>query len=246
MTNICIDIETIPSQREGVKERFIEESVNNFKAPSSLTKGKACEDLGLTGDKAKYTSKDDAIRMWEQEMAPKLAESVGIDKWRKTSLDASQGEIISIALITDNDEICLHRKLGNEESELISSFYEKIANLVMGRHVYMIGHNIKGFDLPFIFRRSVINRVKPSVDIKPFGNHGQDFYDTMVGWCGYKDTISQDNLCKALDIAGKPGDISGANVWDHIEAGDYERVIEYNLDDAKKVRQIYNRLTFKS
>ena len=75
--NVFLDIETIPG--ESCREEFIAEAVANFKAPSSLTKTQACADLGLTGDDAKFTAKDDAIRQWTErfnvERAPEVAGS---------------------------------------------------------------------------------------------------------------------------------------------------------------------------
>ena len=66
----------------------------------------------------------------------------------------------------------------------------------------------------------------------------------MQAWCGFKDRISQDNLCKALGIEGKPSDISGENVWDFYRAGGIDRIEEYNRDDVEKAREIYKRLNF--
>ena len=60
--NIYFDIETIPCQKGALDyASFLEAEKKGFKAPSTLTKGKACEDLGITGNDAKFTSKDDAI-----------------------------------------------------------------------------------------------------------------------------------------------------------------------------------------
>jgi hypothetical protein len=98
MTNVIFDIETIPDQRPGAKERFIEESIANFKAPTSLTKTQAASDLGLTDtNEIKFTSAGDMKLRWEKEMAPKMAESVGIENWKKTSFDGGAGQIFSFA-----------------------------------------------------------------------------------------------------------------------------------------------------
>ena len=51
--NVFLDIETIPGQ--GLYEDYLSAELENFKAPSSLTKTQACADLGLTGNDAKLT-----------------------------------------------------------------------------------------------------------------------------------------------------------------------------------------------
>lgn len=66
-----LDIESIPGQTSF--ETFLKDAKENFKAPSDLTKGQACEDLGLTGDAAKYTSKDDAIKLWTERFGKEIA-----------------------------------------------------------------------------------------------------------------------------------------------------------------------------
>ena len=125
MTNVYLDVETIPAQ-SGLHsyENYLAEDKANFKAPSGLTRGQACKDLGLTGDDAKYTSKDDAIAKWEarfeEEKAPKVAE----EKWRKTSFDGAAGELISIAwAIGDEDILSVSRQLGASEAVMLESLY---------------------------------------------------------------------------------------------------------------------------
>ncbi len=100
------------------------------------------------------------------------------------------------------------------------------------------------FDLKFIFQRAVILGIEPPFKIPFDGRHGQHFFDNEIGWCGFKGNISQDALCKALGIEGKPDDISGATVWNHVRDGDLARVLEYNIDDTEKAWKIYKRLNF--
>ena len=50
-------------------------------------------------------------------------------------------------------------------------------------------------------------------------------------------------LAEALGIEGK-GDMDGSKVWDAWKAGQCEQVCEYNVDDIRMNREIYNRLTF--
>ena len=238
--NIPIDIETIPDQREGARERFIEESIDNFKAPSDLTKARAAFDLCIKDPKEmKFTSKDEMIAKWVEEFKGVKAEQVGIENWRKTALNGSQGQIFSIAW---KDDI-INCAFSMDEKEVLNSFNDQLMDSCI--IPYFIGHNISGFDLKFIWQRFVINGIEPKFKLPHNGRHGKDYFDNMIEWVGYKNRISQDNLCKALGVEGKSGDIDGSKVWDFVEAGEYGKVAEYNKDDTLKASLIYSKLTFK-
>ena len=250
--NVFLDIETIPDP--AFKQMFIDESVNNFKAPSGLSKKQALIDMNLDGEEKpqKFWTKEDTIKEWELSMAPKLAEDVGIEKWKKCSLDASFGQVVSIAYALDDNEVVSHTSRGfDDDAELLNWFFKSLMESMMADlksgticKPYFIGHYIGLFDLKFLFQRSVIQNIKPTFKLPFYGRHAQEFFDTNIAWCGYKDRISQDKLCKALGIEGKPGDIDGSKVFDFWQEGNYSRIQEYNVDDVEKNRMIYNRLNF--
>jgi len=246
-----LDIETIPGQ--SCFDSFITEARENFKAPSDLSKTKACSDLGLTGNDAKYISKADAILKWEEQFAQEKAPEVAEQEWRKTSFNGAIGELVSIAWAVEDDEVqSINRQsdfnggelLLSSETEMLEDFYSQLKKRLNKRKPFFIGQFIGGFDLQFLFHRSVILGVRPPFDLPFNGRHNQNFYDTQIAWAGYKGRMSQDNICKALGIEGKPGDIDGSKVWDFVKAGDIKRVAEYNRDDVKKNREIYKRINF--
>lgn len=244
--NVYFDIETIPAQ-DGIHclENYLVAEMESFKAPNTLTKTQACADLGLTGDKAKYTSKDDAIALWEKEFSKEKAPEVAEEKWRKTALDGAAGELISISwAIGDGAINNIHRDIGESEVALLKGFFCDLNNQLKGKPPYFIGQYIGGFDLKFLFHRSVILGIKPPFDLPFNGYHGRDYYCTQTAWAGKGGRMSQDNICKALGIKGKPDDIDGSKVWDFVKVGSVHRVAEYNDDDVEKVRQIHKRLTF--
>ncbi len=86
--------------------------------------------------------------------------------------------------------------------------------------------------------------VKPPFKLPFNGRHGSDFFCTQIAWAGFKGRASQDSICNALGIDGKPDDIDGSKVWDFVRDGKVKRVEEYNIDDVEKNREIYKRLTF--
>lgn len=220
MDKIYIDIETIPGQAEWIKE----EAKAKVRAPGTMKKA-------------------ETIYAWMRDNA----ESAADDLWRKTGLDGSRGEIICIAwAINDGDPLTVYRDGTNDsEGAMLTEFYSHMKSVSM--NAQWIGHYITGFDLRFIWQRSVINGVKPSVkipyDAKPWSN---EVFDTKIEWSGMQSTGtgSLDSVCKALGYDGK-GDIDGSKVWDYVKAGRIDEVVEYCKDDVHKARLLHKRMTFE-
>ena len=185
---------------------------------------------------------------WEKEipiLKPELIAESAEQEWRKTSFDGGKGEVISIAWALEDGEIGVnYREQEQCEKEYLAETLMTIEHELKQLPPMFIGHNIV-FDLQFLFRRCVVLGVKPPFKLPFTGRHGTDYYDNMVGWCGYKDRISQDNLAKALGLKGKPDSIDGSKVWDFYKAGKIKEIAEYNIDDVDQCRQIYNRINFR-
>lgn len=250
--DIYIDIETLRSP-EAHRLQILDNVKSNFKAPSTLTKGQAAIDLGLTdANEIKFTSKDDMIARWEKELASVKSESVANELWEKTSFNPDVAPIACIVIgyydasgyqvrvFEVNDMV--------NESEMLEEFHATIvsictANNVEVRKVNFVGHNIAKFDLPFIWKRSVINDVNTCGGVKWIdARHGQHCYDTMIAWAGFGNRISADNLCKILGIKGKTEGMDGSKVYDTWQT-DPKKVIEYCNDDVQLVKEIHKRLT---
>jgi len=217
---IFLDIETVPQQPENEAKATIAETIE---APGTMKKAETIADWH--DGAGKYAGvKDAAIE----------------EAYRKTSFDGAKGEICSIAWGDDKEIFSASRDSFAGEGPLLEFFLEKVGAFTTN---YFIGHNIR-FDLKFLYHRCIINRISDKHAFHFGGRHNTDFYCTMEAWAGFKERISQDNLCKALGIEGKPDDIDGSKVWDHYKEGKIARIEEYNRYDVETVRQIYNRLNF--
>lgn len=226
--NVFLDIETIPQQPEEESKADIAKLIM---PPATMSKPETIEQWN--NGEGKYAGvKDKAID----------------DAYRKTSFDATKGQICSIAAAVDDGQVLSWAK-GMKEHDIIALFFQTTATYAkIQSHgdPYFIGHYIGKFDLKFLWQRAVILGIKPPFKLPFYGRHGKDYYCTMEAWAGYRETISQDNLCKALGIEGKPEGIDGSKVWDFYKAGKIEDIEAYNRDDVEKVRMIYNRLTFNT
>ena len=134
---------------------------------------------------------------------------------------------------------------GNEEDETaalkgflgLMSDFDSECDLI-------VGHNIIGFDLPFIFQRCLANNiaVKPFVDLSEFNVRG--VYDTMrAWWLGGRNRVALDDVAWALGIeSSKTAEVEGSRVFDLYQAGKLAEIREYNLNDVRVTRKIYERM----
>lgn len=108
----------------------------------------------------------------------------------------------------------------------------------------IVGHNVIGFDLPFIFQRCLINNItaRPFVNLSEFNVRG--VYDTMHRWwLGSKNRVALDDLAWALGIpSSKTDEVEGSRVFELYEAGRLAEIREYNLNDVRVTRKVYERL----
>lgn len=203
-----------------------------------------------TGIKPPAThKKPEIIAAWLDENL----ESATSEAVNKTSFDALYGSIACICYQFDDGDV--HQvNCADGEAKMLSDFYFAVEQTTKVEYIggstsqplTVCGHNIAGFDLPFLKHRSIILGVKPPIALlkamnaKPWDGC---IADTMLMWCSdYQKRTSMDKLCKAFLIEGK-GDFDGsmvASTW----PVDPEKVIEYCKDDVRRTRQIYKRLTF--
>lgn len=108
----------------------------------------------------------------------------------------------------------------------------------------LVGHNLIGFDLPFIFQRCLVHCIsaKPLVDLSEFRVRG--VFDTMHHWwLGAKRFVSLDDVAWALGIeSSKTATAEGSKVFDLYQAGKLAEIREYNLNDVRVTRKVYERM----
>jgi hypothetical protein len=254
MTNITLDIETIPSQKPGLLDEIRASIADNFKAPSDMTKERACAELGMTdANEIKFTSKARALELWADRFKHEKAEEVSQEEYKKTCFDGSQGQICVVGLaFNDADPIAIYRddwQNPTSEGDLVAEAFTAIADCYhpqSDRRPLFIGHNITGFDLRFLFQRAVILGIKPP-SIIPFHAKPWDdaVFDTMTRWAGNQGGIKLDALCKALGVGGKTEGVDGSMVWPMVQEGRIDEVADYCRGDISATYRAYCRLTFQ-
>lgn len=108
----------------------------------------------------------------------------------------------------------------------------------------IVGHNIIGFDLPFIFQRCLVHCIsaKPLVDLGEYRVRG--VFDTMHHWwLGARKYASLDDIAWALGIeSSKTATAEGSKVFDLYQAGKLAEIRDYNLNDVRVTRKVYERM----
>lgn len=155
-----------------------------------------------------------------------------------TGLDGAFGRIACISYAFDDES---PQTLSGDEGKMLTDFWNvaKTASL-------FVGFNILDFDLRFIYQRSVILGVKPSVDLNFARYRREPIFDVMKEWSKWDNHyVSLDTLAKALGLpTSKDGAISGKNVAKAFEDGRIKEICEYCEKDVELTRKIYKKLTF--
>lgn len=219
---LYLDLETIPAQRPDVRAVIAE----NIKPPGNI-------------------KKVESIDKW---IADKKTAAVE-EAWKKTALDGTFGEIAVIGWALDDEEIhSIQRQPQDPEGQLLNSFFDTIESQIQRNDGAVtapiwVAHNGCGFDFRFLWKRLVVNQVKPRLtvphDVRPWSDK---VVDTLHEWNGNNMAGgSMEVICNALGIPGK-GDIDGSMVWDVIKAGGLEKVADYCRGDVDRLRQMHKRM----
>lgn len=155
-----------------------------------------------------------------------------------TSFTGEWGRVFCIGYAFDAGPVEILR---GPEREMVEEFWR----LVKSDTVF-VGHAIFDFDLPFLFKRSVIHRLKPPRPISFARYRSDQIFDVMYEWNKWnpQQKTSLDTLATALSIPSSKTDVHGSEVFGLFREGEFERIYDYCKRDVEVVRRIYQRLTF--
>lgn len=219
---VYIDIETVPTQDEAVRE----EIAATVRPPATM-------------------SKAETIAKWEIEQKPTAAaEAVA-----KTALDGGYGHVVCIGWAIGDGEVSasvLDPKYGgvDHERSYLEAIFTKItaARPFSGRTV-IVGHNVAEFDLRFLWQRACVLGVPVPPwfprDPKPWA---ENVHDTMAMWAGRNGRISLDRLAKIFGVGGKFDGMTGADVARVWAGGDLARIADYCRQDVEITRAIHRKM----
>jgi DNA polymerase elongation subunit (family B) len=213
---LVLDIETVPCAEEA--RRYLPE----IEPPASIS------------------SDPHRLERWHADEKPELREN----QYRRTSLDASFGRVFCIGMMSldaSDDPAELVAIFGDDERTLLGEFWRKVG---AWKSPYLVTHNGLQFDLPFLWRRSVINRVKPTMEFRLSRFRTDAVFDTMAVWSNWESRsgIKLETLAGLLEVGAKS--MSGAGVFDLWKLGHYTEIAEYCANDVYLTYACYCRMTF--
>lgn len=212
MLRLFVDIETVPSPNKPSLEEL------ETQAPKTMKKA-------------------DTIKAWAEENQDQ--------EYRKQALDSMQGEILAIGYaFGDADPICLIRGEGMPTEADLLAVFETAIESHMAKYGSMkpvwIGHNVRTFDLPWLWRKALKYRLHDLARRIPRGRYDKDVEDTLELWAAdYKDRVGLARVAEFLGLSGKAEGMDGSQVFDTWQAGELEKIASYCAGDVEMVRSVY-------
>jgi len=165
--------------------------------------------------------------------------------YEKTVFDGTYGKIVCIGLLMVNEDMASGDAIawyGSNEKSMLREFWKRVGAI---QPDLIVTHNGLGFDLPFIRKRSMINQVKPSIDINLARFRSRPVFDTMAEWSNWdaRNYTKLDVLARVLGVETKSG--SGEQVASMWDRGEWEAVANYCLQDVYVTYACYCRMSYQ-
>ena len=214
--NVYIDIETIPDQRPGARQAYID----GVTAPGTY-------------------SRPESIEHWLHAHR----EVEGDKAWRRTALNGGYGQVVCVCYATERGDrgVCFH---ATDEARVLREYGADLTSHLGVERATFIGHNVE-FDLRFLAHRHMVHGIRPLVPLWYNDAPWKGTYvDTMHMWAGARERIKLTELARILGFPDRP-DIDGAHVWDAVADGRMDDVVRHCVEDVDRVRYVYQRMTFE-
>lgn len=184
--------------------------------------------------------------LWFEKISKTVPENVSPEESykMKAGILAEFGKIICIstAFFYENEqkETCLKMKsvYGDDERELLQEFVKLCDKMYLHQKQFQFGgHNIREFDIPFICRRLLINRLPLPEYLQLQDKRPWDvkMFDTLTWWKfgDYKNYISLHLLANVLGIPTSKTDMDGSMVQEvYYKEKDLQRIVDYCQRDV--------------
>lgn len=249
--DLVFDIETGPVAGERLEElfagQFDETKVKGFDLIGTEFDPSAVK-LGNLKDQAKIDAKIDAKRKEHEKAIAEATIAVAQareDAWgsfcERAPLSPITGRVLAIGYGRGEMPLDGWPQIdvvseNSSEAAVLASFWAMFDGQI-ARGAKLIGHNIYGFDLPFLVRRSWLLGVPvPPEACNLSGGRWQwsrTFVDTMTAWgCGvYGERISLDRAAEFFGVTRKNGDGARFHVLFHGTPDERGQAIDYLAND---------------
>jgi len=155
---------------------------------------------------------------------------------------------VSVAFVTDKGDTKIQSFNDQDEKKILFDV-QKLLMKVGELGFYLCGHNVKGFDIPVLAKRMIINgllppKILPGHDTKPWEIKA---LDTKEFWQfgGYGSIASLELMCVCLNVPSpKTMEVTGNKVHEAFWVKkDYKGIAEYCEADVKSLIEVVKKIT---
>lgn len=180
------------------------------------------------------------------------------EAYRRLALTGEYGRVLTIGVIVEVDgrvtqSGCLGRDRETrsfhlQERRTLRAWWQLLKPFRAATDLIVTFNGIS-FDLPFLYKRSIINRVQPTVSLSFARYRSRPIFDVMHEWHKWdaRKFISLDELARLLGFKSpKEKGIDGSRVYDKFCEGahTHEDLAAYCMDDVRVMRQCWYRMMF--
>ena len=161
--------------------------------------------------------------------------------------DFSKIIVASFSFITPDNEVHTTTFADDDEKKLLQDV-KKLLDKVLKLDFHLCGHNIKGFDMPMLSKRFIVNGIKPPKILPSLGTKPWDLkaVDTKELWQfgSFNSPASLDLMCVALGVESpKTGEVSGNMVHEtYWDLNGLQPIAEYCERDVKVLVEVINKI----
>jgi uncharacterized protein YprB with RNaseH-like and TPR domain len=155
---------------------------------------------------------------------------------------------VSVAFVTDKGEIKMQSFSNKNEQELLQEV-QKLLRRVGELGFFLCGHNVKGFDIPMLAKRMIINgllppKILPGHDTKPWEIKALDTKE-LWQYGGYGTIASLELMCVSMGVeSSKNMEIKGNKVHEAYWINeDIKGIVEYCEKDVLVLIDVIKKIT---
>lgn len=167
----------------------------------------------------------------------------------KASLYAEFSKVVCITMgKISNNSIALKSFTGKNEVEILKSF-KMALEVIQSKNpsIRLCGHALLGFDIPFLCKRYMINRIgiPPLLDLSEDKPWTTTVLDTNVIWKGTGfSRASLVNIATALGLPSPKSEMDGSEVGDKYFNGELDAIKSYCEQDVVAVANVFRAMKY--
>jgi len=165
----------------------------------------------------------------------------------RTGLDSHAGRLLCVGFAINDGPVTVayDESLSNPRPLLdaLADAFNEARKIEKGGKVSACGHNIAGFDAPWLWRLAVKHQHRLA-NLIPYRRWGDGLIDTMAMWSATnpREMVGLGRIAEFLGIGSKDEGMDGSKVWPAYQLGQHDRIKHYCAQDVELVRHAYQRM----